>query len=45
MEKIIAFRNIVIHQYFGVSLKVVWDIVENKISAIKESCLKMLENQ
>ncbi len=41
-KKIVAFRNIVIHQYFGVNLQVVWDIVENKILPLKESCQKML---
>jgi len=42
-KKIITFRNIVIHQYFGVNLRVVWDIVQNKIQPLKESCQKLLE--
>jgi len=28
--KIIALRNILIHEYFGVNLKIVWDVIKNK---------------
>lgn len=29
--KIISFRNIVVHQYFGVDLQLVWKIVTDKL--------------
>ena len=30
-RKIGDFRNIVVHEYFGVSDEIVWDVVENEI--------------
>jgi uncharacterized protein with HEPN domain len=35
-EKIIAFRNIVIHGYDVVSDPIVWDVIENKLPALIE---------
>ena len=34
-KKIIGFQDIVIHAYFGIDLKIVWDIVENKVQELK----------
>lgn len=33
--EIIAFRNILIHEYFGVDLEIVWDIVLTEIPNLK----------
>ena len=40
--KIIALRNILIHEYFGVNLKIVWDVVQNKLGALESTCRKLL---
>jgi len=40
--KIIALRNILIHEYFGVNLKIVWDIIQNKLDAVESTCRKLL---
>ena len=32
--QIIAFRNIVIHEYFGIDLELVWAIVEKHIATL-----------
>lgn len=40
--KIIALRNILIHEYFGVNLKIVWDVVQNKLDALESTCRKLL---
>ena len=42
-KKIIALRNILIHEYFGVNNKIIWDIVKNKLSPLKTACEKVME--
>ena len=43
-RKIVALRNILAHEYFGVSLPVVWDIVQNKLDPLETSCQKLFQN-
>ena len=33
--KVKAMRNVLIHEYFGINLKVVWDTCKNDIPALK----------
>jgi len=40
--KIIALRNILIHEYFGVNLKILWDVIQNKLDAVEKTCRKLL---
>ena len=40
--KIVALRNILIHEYFGVNLKIVWDVIQNKLNALENTCRKLL---
>lgn len=35
-KPIIGFRNISIHEYFGVNLQLVWEIAKNDLPALKE---------
>ncbi len=36
-RKIIALRNILIHEYFGVDAKIVWDIIKEDLPTLKTS--------
>ena len=37
-----GFRNISIHEYFGVNFKLVWEIAKNDLPSLKESFQKIL---
>jgi len=41
-HKIIALRNILIHEYFGVNLKIIWDVIQNKLDALQTTCRRLL---
>lgn len=36
-RKIAAIRNKLIHEYFGIDYEIVWDIIENKLPALKKA--------
>jgi uncharacterized protein with HEPN domain len=41
-HKIKAFRNIIAHEYFGVSQKLVWNVIEKDIPMLKNSIEEIL---
>lgn len=40
--KIRGFRNVLVHDYLGVDLKMVWNILENDLPKLKAAVVKML---
>jgi uncharacterized protein with HEPN domain len=38
-----AFRNVVVHDYLGISLERVWDIVVTDLPTLKQNTTKILE--
>ncbi|MCK9374894.1 MAG: DUF86 domain-containing protein [Syntrophobacterales bacterium] len=44
-HKIISLRNILIHEYPGIDLETIWDIIENKLSPLKKQVKEILQGQ
>ena len=40
-----GFRNILIHDYFGIDLESVWDTINNDIPLLKKHVVKVLEEE
>lgn len=36
-KKIAGIRNIIAHEYFGVSVEIIWDVVRNRVPGLKAS--------
>lgn len=35
-KSIVGFRNIIVHEYFGLDYQIIWDIIKNHITQLKE---------
>ena len=41
--KIVGLRNILAHEYFGINLEIIWDIIITEIKPVKTAVQKLLE--
>jgi len=44
-KNIIGLRNRIVHEYFGVDLHIVWQIVKNELLPLKNSLKEILEQE
>lgn len=44
-HKIRGFRNLIAHDYFGIDVEEVWDIIKNKIPQLKIFITSLLSNK
>jgi uncharacterized protein with HEPN domain len=42
-KEAIGFRNVLIHDHFGIDLESVWDTIKNNLPSLKENIKKTLE--
>jgi len=42
-RKIAGLRDIVAHEYYGISLEIIWDVIQNKLPPLHTAIIKILE--
>ncbi len=43
-RKVVGLRNIIVHDYFGINDRIVWDVVNNSLPSLIASCRRLLED-
>jgi uncharacterized protein with HEPN domain len=43
-RRIVALRNILAHEYFGVNTAILWDVIAHKLEPLEAACRKLWES-
>lgn len=43
-KTITGFRNVIVHEYFGIDLEIMWDIIKEKLNPLEKDIKKILKN-
>ena len=43
-KKLSNYRNLLIHEYFGVNLEIIWDVIENELNETVYCIQRIIEN-
>ena len=41
-KSMIDFRNVIIHEYFGIDLEIIWNIIETKLTPLEKKIKKFI---
>jgi uncharacterized protein with HEPN domain len=44
-RKIAGLRDVAIHAYFTIDLRIIWDVVQNKLPSLRGDVTKILEDE
>jgi uncharacterized protein with HEPN domain len=44
-KKIVNFRNLLAHEYFGIDYEILWDIINNKIPQLRQAILSIIASE
>lgn len=41
-QKLAGFRDVLIHHYFGIDIEIIWDVVANKLSPLRDAIRELI---
>ena len=44
-HRIAAFRNVLVHDYLGIDIERIWEIIQRDLPQLKQAILVMLDNR